>query len=95
MMYSFEKAAEHCFIEEQQKTLTNPFGSHVKNVLMLEMTESQVNSPFPRGQVERDHDERCEIFGLSNFILVCWLKIGRKQKCSVTAHELLSSLSVV
>lgn len=64
MMYSFEKATEHCFIEKQLKTPPNPFGRNVKNVLMLEMIESQINSPSPRGQVQRDGDERCGIFGL-------------------------------
>lgn len=58
------------------------------------MIESQINSSFPRGQVEQDLNKMMsdvESLGLSNFILVCWFRRGRKQSCCVTAHELLSS----
>lgn len=48
-MCCFEEAVEHCFIKKQQQNPTKPFGSNVKNVLMLEMIESQVNSSFPCG----------------------------------------------
>lgn len=47
-MCCFEDDVEHCFIKKQQQNPTKPFGSNVKNVLQLEMIESQVNSSFPR-----------------------------------------------